>query len=179
MPLTTVTNTTKIFATGVGGQSGYNDVRNTLVDILSTGTNGYGYQSIPSFPITTSNTISAAHWLNLVNDVSRVYQHLNNSTPAITDQPVSGSTIQDGFVNQLIGVLNTSEPNRYNRPPVGQRSAVSQSSQWTVNAPSRTTWGSLIEHEVTMTWSNELSTRYFFNLGGRLSFNLAYPVGIS
>lgn len=176
MPLATVNTSTTVYATAPSGQTGYNDIRASLVDILGTGSNGYGYQSIPSSTVSTTNNISAQNWNNLTSNLSLIQQHLFNTTPTFTNVPVSGQVIRDNFVNQLVSILNTAEPVRYNRPPAAQRSTYNAASQWTVNSPSRLTWGALIEHEITLTWSSVNEARYFFNLGGRLSFNLVYPV---
>ena len=176
MPLATVNTSTTVYATAPSGQTGYNDIRTLLVDILGTGSNGYGYQGIPSSTVSTTNNIAAQDWNNFTSNLSLIQQHLLNTTPTFTNVPVSGQNIRSNFVNQLVTVLNTAEPIRYNRPPVAQRSTANQASTWTVDSPSRLTWGSLIEHEITLTWNSEADTRYFFNLGGRLTFNLTYAV---
>jgi hypothetical protein len=176
MPLNSVTTSTTIYATAPSLQAGYNDIRSLLVDILGTGSNGYGYQAIPSSAVANTEIIRAQDWTNLINNTSICYEHHNNSPFSFSNTPVSGQTPKASFVNQLITVLNGVEAVRYNRPPVGQRSTSSATSQWTVSAPSRLAWGALIEHEVTFTWNNANDARYFFNLGGRLSFSLTYPV---
>ena len=175
MPLATVSTTSTVYATPPSGQTGYNSIRSLIVDILGTGTDGYGSQNIKTNSLTSSNTILDNHWTVFINDVTTIYQHQNNSSPSFSDIPADGALIKASFVNQLISTLNTAETLRYDRPPAGQRTLVNQSSQWTVSAPTRTTWGALIEHEITLTWSSELNCRYFFNLGGRLTFNFAYP----
>jgi hypothetical protein len=114
-------------------------------------------------------------WNNFISNASLIYQHLNNSLPSFSDTPVANTPVKASFANQLISLLNTAETQRYNKPPVGQISSVTQASQWTVSAPSRLTWGALIEHEITLTWSSANNAGYFFNLGGVLSFSLTYP----
>lgn len=175
MPLTPVTTSTSVYAVAPVSQTGYNEIRALLVDILGTGSNGYGYQSIPTTALTNTNVISALQWSNFISNASLIYQHLNNSLPSFSDTPAANTTVKASFANQLISLLNTAESQRYNKPPAGQISSVTQASQWTVNAPTRLTWGALIEHEITLTWSSANNAAYFFNLGGVLSFALTYP----
>lgn len=180
MSLNSVTTSTTVYATAPGSVTGYNTIRDFLVDIIGTGSNGYGYQSIGSAAVSSSTgLIRAQDWRNFKNNIELLDIHLNTATSTSTIvYPSSGDVIDDSFTNNVITLLNSLESIRYNRPQnPSQRSTYVSSSTWTELNPSRLSWGTSIEHEILLTWNTSTDVGYFFNLGGRLSFALSYPAG--
>lgn len=181
MSLNPVNTSTTVYATAPGGVTGYNTIRDFLVDIIGTGANGYGYQSIGSSAVSSSTgLITAQNWQDFKNNIELLDTHLSITPIAssVIFYPNSGDEIRRAFTNELILTLNNLESQRYNRPQnASQRSTYVSSSTWTESNPTRLTWGTSIEHEITLAWNTSTDANYFFNLGGQLSFALSYPAG--
>jgi hypothetical protein len=176
MPISNIANTTIVYATGPNASTpGYNDLRNAITDIFGATSTGYGYKN-PASSVATKNTnILASDWNNLLSDLNLIWQHQQNTnlTPAGT-APSTTTSVSSVWTNSIIDAINTANTKRYDRPAVGQRaSGIGVGSTF----PATGTWGASIRHQVTLTWPSDLEANYFFNLGGRLTFNLSYPAG--
>jgi hypothetical protein len=175
MTIKNITNTATIYASGPdANKPGYNNLRNAVIDIFGPSSTGYGYQSYTSVGTNAGELIRAVDWNNLLTDFNLIYQHQHNSsfTPSGTT-PLAGNPIASTWVDSLVTAINTADTNRYARAAVGQRSTDQTSSTF----PATGTWGSSIQHQITLTWDSDLAANYFFNLGGRLTFNLTRPSG--
>jgi len=178
MSLSSISSGIIVYANGTVNDPGFDDIRSAIVNILGTGSQGYGYLGINSFPVSNTKTITSSDWLSLVPNFQRIWQHqTNTSYNFINPPPASGDLVRAAWVEELVSSIDTAIANQYNRAPVGQRNTYSLFSQWTVSSPSRLDWGTTLEHQVTLTWADNLSADYFFNLGGRITFNLSYLAG--
>jgi hypothetical protein len=176
--LTSITNSTKVAANGILANPGYNDIRSAVLDILAQSLDGYGYTGVDSFPVSLGDTISAQNWLDLINDLSAIWVHQNNSDLVLSNNlPREGDQLTAGLGNELVTKLNSADNIRYRRAPVGQRSIDNTVTSTFEPAPGTTTWGSQQRHTITMNWSSNLTANYFFNLGGRVTFSVSYPPG--
>lgn len=167
MSLTNITNTTTIYNTGpTAAQPGYTDLLTEIAKILGESSNGYGYPGHASIALTENDLIRAEHWNSIVTDLNVIWQHQNDVELTFENAPKSGDIVNTAFANQLINLINDANNRKYNRPPEAQRSSSSNASS--VN----TTWGTTLEHSVELRWDSLNDMNYFFNLGGRISFNL-------
>lgn len=176
MPISNIANTTIVYATGPNASTpGYNDLRNAITDIFGATSTGYGYKNPASSVAVKDSKIFASDWNNLLSDLNLIWQHQQNTnlTPA-GNAPSTTTSVSSVWTNSIIDAINTANTKRYDRPAVGQRaSGIGVGSTF----PATGTWGASIRHQVTLTWPSDLEANYFFNLGGRLTFNLSYPAG--
>ena len=177
MTIPTITSNTQIYANGPdASKPGYNDIRSAVVSVLGTNSLGYGVPGIQSTAVGKNNTnITALDWSQLLADFNVVYQHQNNTTYTPSQPgPSTTNPIRADWVNDLIGQINSASTNIYSRAPAGQRSAGPDT---TSTFPGILPWGTTIQHQATFTWADANSANYFFNLGGRLTFELGYTPG--
>jgi hypothetical protein len=153
--------------------SHYNAIRTKIYNVIGPVSTGYGYTGAsPSLPVIVNDTVLAADWLKLLDEVNRCIVHQTNAnitfSPGIT-LPAVGQPVYATFVNALETQATIAETNR-------TVMAAGQALSSSANASStRTgTWGSDIVHEVTYTWPDADSAQYFFNLGGRIEMNVSY-----
>lgn len=145
----------------------YNDIRSLTEEILGIGETGYGYQGIKSLATATTRAIVRwREWSNLLDDVNVITAHQTGEFFTYT----TASSVTAEFVNQLVTNLNQAEPNRYLLPP--QNTTGTTSSVWT--STYTVDWGTEISTTATFTWPEGFNINYFFNLGGRISFELDY-----
>jgi hypothetical protein len=174
--LTPITPTTKVVANGTPENPGYNDIRLAILDILAQSPNGYGYTGARSLPVIPGQIISAQQWADLVDDLSVIWVHQNNSSLMLVNNlPRVGNRLTSALGNELVAKVNAVDNVRYRRAPAGQRSVDSTTTSTFVPLPGNTTWGGRQQHTITMNWSSNLTTNYFFNLGGRVTFSVSYP----
>jgi len=176
MTISNITSISTVYANGPDSlKPGYNNLRAAITDIFGATSTGYGYKNPTSSDVTQGVSIRAVDWNNLLADLNLIWQHQTNSsfTPTGT-APATGNTISSTWVNSLVTAINTADTKRYDKAATGQYTAAPTISS---TFPATGTWGTSIQHRVTMTWPTDSDANYFFNLGGRLTFNLTYPAG--
>lgn len=151
----------------------YNTLRTKIAAVLGPVSTGYGYTgSNPSLPVSVNDTIRAADWLRVYDELNRVIVHQTNSTivipPGVT-LPQAGNIVYADFIALLDNYATQATANKAVLAP-GQTLSTSD------NGSSNRTgaWGSNITHEVTYTWANSAVAQYFFNLGGRIVLSASY-----
>lgn len=176
MTISNITSISTVYANGPDSlRPGYNNLRTAVTDIFGATSTGYGYKNPTSSDVTQGGSIRAVDWNNLLADLNLIWQHQNNSlfTPTGT-VPAASNPISSTWVNSLVAAINTADTKRYDRAATGQYTAAPTISS---TFPATGTWGTSIQHRVTMTWPTESDANYFFNLGGQITFDLSYPSG--
>lgn len=145
----------------------YNTIRNKVVDILGTGsaTKGYG-QTVQSTAVTAGNTITKAQWDALRYDIINIKVHQDGETPPIVSVP-TGQPIRFGAGHpnsNYDSIIDQATLARFNIG--GGQSIVSTKASGTYTS----SWSTLAEAELTVTFSTADEARYFFNSGGKLRF---------
>lgn len=169
MSLTNITNTTPIYKTGaLTSSTGYDQIFTVIEGILAS---DYGYNGSAALQINPGDTIKASHWNSLITDLDVIWRHQRDQSFTVQTAPVAGNVVSEYFANQLINAVNDADVRKYLRPPPAQRSSSSvYSSTGTTTA---SIWPSVLEHEVDLFWAGTAaSLSHYFNLGGRLTFNL-------
>lgn len=152
-----ITDITPVFA------EFYNTIKNQIEGIL---TDGYGFSGLTSVDRIAGQSITTAEWQLLVNDFQKIQVH---QTGTIFDSSIFDSTVPSvDAINEFTAAVNTAFANS----TTVVTSQVATSSPLT--STRTTTWGATISHRVTMTWTNDSSVRYFFNLGGKIDSQLSY-----
>jgi hypothetical protein len=161
-PLVIVASTTNLIKA-----EDYNDIKLLTEEILGTGITGYGYAGIKSLATATVGSIIGwKEWSDLRDDINLITAHQTANYFNYT----TSTSVTANFVNQLVVNLNEAEPNRYLLPP--QNNTGTTSSVWT--STYLVEWGTSISTTATLIWPEGLSINYFFNLGGRITFELDY-----
>jgi hypothetical protein len=145
----------------------YNSIRNTVLDILGSGSGNRGYgQTIQSSPVFTGNIITKAQWDALRYDILNIKIHQDGVSPNLAE-PTSGLPIRYGagypnnnFDFVMAGAIN----NRFN---IGNgQSVLSTKATRTFTS----TWSASATTELTVSFATADDARYFFNSGGKITF---------
>lgn len=153
-------------AAGVGNlveATDYNSVRTTINSVFGPTTDGYG-QTLDSAAVSAGNTITAAQWDNLRNDILRCRQHQTGATESLTD--VSSSTnIQESVRSDYATMAAACVTNRY-ALGAGQFSIESG-----ISSSRAGNWNVSLSHTVTVSFANNNQFRYFFTAAGEIRFS--------
>jgi len=161
--------------------SDYNDVHNILTEVIGVGENGYGISSYLSNPVTNRNVSTASQWRRLQFDLNTAYRHITNQFIIPPGTITTGTTITTAaLTNQYWTAANFVLNNRYTCHP--NQYFVDPNTLANINTTEGTStrtlvggWGldpeSAITHKVNVTWASRLTTRYFFNCGGKFEWN--------
>ncbi len=149
----------------------YNDIRNTVVAVMSTGsaTQGYG-QAINSGPAATGDFISKAEWDKLRFDIVNAIVHQTGSVPAITvvdeNELVRYDAAQPNFQYQTLA--NQANTNRFDIA-FGQYVVESRGSR-----SDSVSFSNSVRSSITVSFVTADQARYFFNSGGKIRFASAF-----
>jgi hypothetical protein len=158
----------------------YNDVHNILTEVIGVGENGYGISSFLSNPVTNRNISTASQWRRLQFDLNTAYKHITNQFIIPPGTITTGTTITTAaLTNQYWTAANFVLNNRYTCHP--SQYFVDPTTLANINTTEGTStrtlvggWGldpeSAITHKVNVTWASRLTTRYFFNCGGKFEW---------
>jgi hypothetical protein len=149
----------------------YNDIRNTIVAVMSTGsaTQGYG-QSINSSGAAVGDFVSKAEWDKLRYDIVNAIVHQTGSVPAITvvteSDLVRYDAAQPNFQYQTLA--NQANTNRFDVAaaqyviePRGSRS-------------DSVSFSNSVRCSITVPFASANEARYFFNSGGKIRFSSSF-----
>jgi hypothetical protein len=166
-------------AAGVGQkiESGdYSTIKQKVDLVLGVGSGQSGYgQTTTSPTVSTGNTISAADWIALRNDIAKVYQHQTGGTlggVAETSTSYSGSNL----VSPQSGVTVISEAIRGQFNYMADRITTNKFNAGSgqladttlVSGTSNQPWNNVLTQTVTVTFASSNAARYFFNAGGKI-----------
>ena len=166
-------------AAGVGQkiESGdYSTIKQKVDLVLGVGSGQSGYgQTTTSPTVSTGNTISAADWIALRNDIAKVYQHQTGGTlggVAETSTSYSGSNlvspqsrvtvISEAIRGQFNYMADRITTNKFNAGS-GQLADTTL-----VSGTSNQPWNNVLTQTVTVTFASSNAARYFFNAGGKI-----------
>ena len=149
----------------------YNNIRNTIVAVMSTGsaTQGYG-QAILSSPSATGDLVSKEDYDNLRWDIVNAIVHQSGSIPTIYE-PNQGELVRYGAnlpIFQYQTLANLANTNRFDIA-FGQYNTATKGSN--SNAVSFVSQASAT---ITVNFSNANDARYFFNSGGKIRFTSSF-----
>lgn len=145
----------------------YNNVRNTIVAVMSTGsaTQGYG-QAILSSPSATGDLVSKEDYDNLRWDIVNAIVHQSGSVPSIYN-PVEGELVRYGAnlpIFQYQTLANLANTNRFDIA-FGQYQTANKGSN-----SNSVSFVSSARATVTVNFATANDARYFFNSGGKIRF---------
>jgi hypothetical protein len=154
-------------------QAEYNNIRNKVISVLSTGAGTLGYgQPLRSSAVALGNRVTINEYANLRFDIINAWVHQAGSTPS-TVTVAEGNTIRfsavDAPVTTYDTLADTLIANRFNLGAGQSAVAVPASSP-----RSRTytgggdIWNSSISCTIDVQWPSANAARFFFNSGGQI-----------
>lgn len=145
----------------------FNNIRDKMVLVMSTGSTGYGQTDLLSVAATADAQISTTLMDNLRSDMLRARQHQTgvDESGNLTDASTT-TTVSEAIYLQYDTFADLITTNRLSCAD-NQRSAESliSSTPWTSN------WNGTLYHQVTVTFTTALIAKYFFNSGGQIRFS--------
>lgn len=158
----------------------YNDIHNLVSEVIGVGENGYGLSLYYSNPVTDQNISSAQQWRRLQGDLNTAYKHITDQFAIPPGTIITGTTITTADLtnvywnaaNYVVNNRYTCHPNQYYVDP--QTLATINTTEGTSTRTLVSGWGldpeGAITHKVNVTWASRLTTRYFFNCGGKFEW---------
>jgi hypothetical protein len=150
----------------------YNNIRNTIVAVMSTGSASQGYgQSLASGPVADFDFVSKTQWDNLRFDIVNAIVHQTGALPTIVTI-AEGDTIryasdQPNFqYNTLANLANT------NRFDLGAGQFATEAG--VTNSGQTVSFSNSVSCSVTLTFATANDARYFFNSGGKIRFTSSF-----
>lgn len=149
----------------------YNNVRNTIIAVMSTGsaTQGYG-QAILSSPSATGDLVSKEDYDNLRWDIVNAIVHQSGSVPSIYN-PDEGELVRYGAnlpIFQYQTLANLANTNRFDIA-FGQYQTANKGSN-----SNSVSFVSSARATVTVNFATANDARYFFNSGGKIRFTSSF-----
>lgn len=144
--------------------STYNNLRDRLNLVLGVGSTGYG-QNLASTVVQSGQTFTNAMWNNLRSDMLKARQHQTGVDESGNLTAVTNST-------QITSSLIAQYDNFVTLITTNQRVCASnQATVETMSAAVRSLpWNGVIAHSLTLSFTDTLRARYFFNAGGQIRF---------
>lgn len=149
----------------------YNDIRNTIVAVMSTGsaTQGYG-QAINSVGTAVGEFVSKAEWDKLRFDIVNALVHQTGSVPSMTvvteSDLVRYDAAQPNFQYQTLA--NQANTNRFD---IAFGQYVVETRGTRSNAVS---FSNSVSSSVVVTFDSANQARWFFNSGGKIRFSSSF-----
>lgn len=144
----------------------YNNIRNAIVDVMSTGSATFGYgQNLQSTAVYAGDSVSKSQWDNLRFDIVNAIVHQTGSLPSITI-PAEGDLIRYGVALPNYQYLTLANQARTNRFDIGTGQYATESGR---SGTSGTIgFSSYARTSITITFASATEARYFFNSGGKI-----------
>lgn len=137
--------------------------------IWGTGAGNYGYgQSTTLSTVSAGGTVTATQWADLVNRISSIGSHTGVTITSRT-APVAGNTI--AILSNLATDLSNLYTSRANAVSSGSTISPATGTWWQATNTPNTAWTITTTH--TITFANANASRYFFNSGGLIKWDVA------
>ena len=136
---------------------------NNINKIWSTGSTDFGYGETAIATVAATNTVTAAQWASLVNNLANIGSHTGTTLTSRT-APVAGNTIS---VLSNVGTdINSVTNNRGNAVASGTEVGTfsGTTSKTTATGSGTAAWTITFTH--TITFASADAQRYFWNAGG-------------
>lgn len=151
----------------------YNNVRNSMLALLGTGSGDQGYGQTPiSSAVSAGAKVREIQWDQLRQDIQRIADHQGT---AVTLTDVTTTTkIRSTIATQYQNVItNSLVPNRFNL-------AAGQFSDEPLVSSTRTTaWNGVLQHRANINFASSDDARYFFNAGGTIRLRPSFTKAVA
>lgn len=147
----------------------FNNIRDKMVLVMGTGSNGYGQTDISSVAETANSLIDETNMDNLRNDLLRARQHQTGLTESLTNVSSSSPVSESVYAayDTMADLITTNK-----LACADNQRSIETGITSTYTSP----WNTILYHQVTVTFTSSLQARYFFNSGGQIRFS-AYRTG--
>jgi hypothetical protein len=141
------------------------DVAGTLNRILSTGFSDRGYGQTAVSQVSVGNTVTAAQWASLINNLNNCYAHQLGTTTSLA-APTAGTLVT--WSSSLAGYITDINNFRLQSANLGSTATYSGSISMSAAASVAAT-GSATR---VVTFSSVDACRYFWNAGGNIQIDI-------
>ena len=147
--------------------SDYNNLRDTIVNILGTGSGSRGYgQPVQSEEIVSvSSKVTPNEWNRLLNDLKSIGRHQTGTTPSLpqssTHDTIKFNNSTEPYDRYQI-IANQYDTNRFTLGSLQFKTENKGSQSQNFTSP----WRNRAQCVVTIQFSSHDQARYFFNSGG-------------
>jgi|TARA_B100000959_G_scaffold76359_1_gene81087 hypothetical protein len=159
----------------------YNNLRQSVFSVLSTGAGDSGYgQTLTSSTVSSGNLVQASHINNIYEDIRKCYKHQNGGNP-------TAGQLQEVLTTDLVtddDQTNYKGWDQYEAlaTNISTNRLTAHVNQIAVNASAATktrssSWNGTIVHVFTVTFTDEDARRYFFNSGGTIRISGSVNTG--
>lgn len=143
--------------------SNFNTLQDKVQLLLGTGTGSRGYgQTVQSADVFAGNTVTAAQWNAVRNDILSVRVHQDGNPPPGLPSITKGSPVNYSVIPSFDNILSVADSNRF-LIASGQSTVTTKATQ-SVTA----TWSTQAQATLTVTFGTSDQGRYFFNSGGKI-----------
>ena len=154
----------------------YNNIRNIINPVLSTGSGTAGYgQTALSTATVIGDSVSKTQWDNLRFDIVNAIVHQSGALPSIVTinegDVISYGAAQPNF--QYLTLANQANTNRFDLGAGQYATETKGSSSYS------TTWQNSVTASFTVTFTDGNAARYFFNSGGKIRFQSSFTPRVS
>lgn len=137
---------------------------NTVNTIWGVGNGNKGYGQTPVSQVTAGTMVTATQWATAINTLNNIYAHQANTNSGLS-APTAGSVIT--YLSTFQSGINTAYTNAYNCYATTTTTGSNFTNTWTAaNQLSAVSFN----FNRTVTFANGDAARYFFNMGGKLSY---------
>lgn len=140
---------------------------NTINTIWAVGNGNQGYGQTPIAQVVGGTAVTATQWATAINTLNNIYAHQANTSSGLT-APTAGQVI--AYLSTFASGISTAYTNHYNTYATATTTGSNFTNSWTsINQlPAQTT-----TFTRTVTFASGDAARYFFNLGGKITFALS------
>lgn len=142
------------------------DSTSSINRVWAIGNNDRGYGQTAISNVSVGGTVTAPQWATLINNLNSAYRHNTSTAGTGLAAPVTGGTIL--FISTLTGYITNINNNRLNSTGTGSTTTYTNSASF--SAAGGVAGSTTITR--TVTFSSVDQTRYFWNAGGRITFDV-------
>jgi hypothetical protein len=137
---------------------------NTINTVWAVGNGRYGYGQTAIAQVSSGNMVTATQWATAINTLNNIYAHQSNTSSGLT-APTAGGVIT--YLSTFQSGINTAYTNGYNVYSTSTTTGSNFTNTWTATNQLTAVSNNFSR---TVTFASGDAARYFFNMGGKLSF---------
>tara|TARA_B100001287_G_C22686502_1_gene534072 strand:+ start:10411 stop:11325 length:915 start_codon:yes stop_codon:yes gene_type:complete len=158
----------------------YNELQGKINALLGIGSGDKGYnQTVSSSAIAVSDTVQVVDMNNLHTDFTKVYVHINNTTPPTISTVTTSNEITDSLHNAYEILIQELEDDRFLLSSA--QADIESGGVNSIRNGAAQPWGGTslpqsINHTVRLTFTSPNARRGFFNAGGQIRFDASLNI---
>lgn len=140
---------------------------NTINTVWAVGNGNKGYGQTAVSQVSAGGLVTATQWATAINTLNNIYAHQANTNSGLS-APTAGSVVS--YLSTFQSGINTAYTNGYNCYSTATTTGSNFTNSWSVVNQLAAASNSFTR---TVTFASGDAARYFFNMGGKLSFYIS------